>query len=261
MAGMEGIKAVILAGGRGSRLAEETSSRPKPMVEIGGYPILWHIMKIYSHYGINDFVICLGYMGYKIKEYFYHYHLINSDVTIDVRRGMTVHRTMSEDWRITLVDTGLDTQTGGRIKRVGPYLGEADLFCMTYGDGVGAIDVAGTIDFHRAHGRHATVTAVRPVARFGALVTEGDSVRAFQEKPAGEGNLVNGGFFVLSPKVIDLIDNDATYWEREPMETLASSGQLRAFRHHGFWQPMDTLRDRQTLEDLWSTGRAPWKVW
>ena len=258
---MAGIKAVILAGGRGSRLAEETSARPKPMVEIGGQPILWHIMKTYSHYGINDFVICLGYLGYRIKEYFFNYYLHNSDVTIDVHRGMTVHGTMSEDWRITLIDTGLETQTGGRLKRVKPFLEDSDLFCMTYGDGVGSIDIAKSIEFHRAHGKLATVTAVQPAARFGALVMAGDRVSSFEEKPPGEGNLINGGYFVLSPKVIDLVGGDATLWEREPMETLARDGQLMAFRHHGFWQPMDTLRDRQTLEELWKGGKAPWKLW
>jgi glucose-1-phosphate cytidylyltransferase len=255
------MKAVILAGGRGSRLSEETSSRPKPMVEIGGQPILWHIMKIYSHYGINDFVICLGYLGYRIKEYFYHYYLHNSDVTIDVRNGMTVHGTMSEDWRITLIETGLETQTGGRLKRVAPYLKDEDAFCLTYGDGVGDVNIAKSIEFHKAHGKHATVTAVQPSARFGALVTDGDHVKAFEEKPPGDGNQINGGFFVLSPKVIELIAGDATLWEREPMETLARTGELMAFRHSGFWQPMDTLRDRQTLEELWSAGKAPWKLW
>jgi glucose-1-phosphate cytidylyltransferase len=255
------MKAVILAGGRGSRLSEETSSRPKPMVEIGGQPILWHIMKIYSHYGINDFVICLGYLGYRIKEYFYHYYLHNSDVTIDVRNGMTVHGTMSEDWRITLIETGLETQTGGRLKRVAPYLKDENSFCLTYGDGVGDIDIAKSIEFHKAHGRLATVTAVQPSARFGALVTDGDLVKAFEEKPPGDGNQINGGFFVLSPKVIELVAGDATLWEREPMETLARTGELMAFRHSGFWQPMDTLRDRQTLEELWSAGKAPWKLW
>jgi len=256
------IKAVILAGGRGSRLSEETSTRPKPMVEVGGYPILWHIMKMYSHHGINDFVICLGYLGYRIKEYFYHYALHHSDVTIDVRGGgMTVHNTVSDDWRITLVETGLDTQTGGRLRRVQPYLEDSEIFCMTYGDGVGAINIAGGIEFHRSHGKLATVTAVLPMARFGALITQGDRVERFEEKPPGDGNFVNGGFFVLSPKVIDLITDDATIWEREPMESLAKSGNLMAFHHDGFWQPMDTLRDRQTLNDLWHAGRAPWKMW
>jgi len=258
---MAGIKAVILAGGRGSRLAEETSARPKPMVEIGGQPILWHIMKTYSHYGINDFVICLGYLGYRIKEYFFNYYLHNSDVTIDVHRGMTVHGTMSEDWRITLIDTGLETQTGGRLKRVRPFLEDSDLFCMTYGDGVGSINIEKSIAFHRAHGKLATVTAVQPAARFGALVMAGDRVSSFEEKPPGDGNLINGGYFVLSPKVIDLVGGDATLWEREPMETLARGGELMAFRHHGFWQPMDTLRDRETLEELWKGENPPWKVW
>ncbi|MCQ4159628.1 glucose-1-phosphate cytidylyltransferase [Roseomonas sp. GC11] len=255
-------KAVILAGGRGSRLAEETSTRPKPMVEVGGHPILWHIMKTYSHYGVNDFVICVGYLGYVIKEYFYHYYLHHSDVTIDVRRGqMTVHDTMSDDWRVTLVETGLDTQTGGRLRRVRPYLQDCDHFCMTYGDGVGSVDIGAAIDFHRGHGKLATVTAVQPMARFGALVMEGDRVDRFEEKPPGDGNHINGGFFVLSPKVIDLIADDTTIWEREPMETLARTGELMAYRHSGYWQPMDTLRDRQTLNDLWNSGRAPWKVW
>jgi len=258
---MAGIKAVILAGGRGSRLAEETSARPKPMVEIGGQPILWHIMKTYSHYGINDFVICLGYLGYRIKEYFFNYYLHNSDVTIDVHRGMTVHGTMSEDWRITLIDTGLETQTGGRLKRVKPFLQDSEFFCMTYGDGVGSIDIQKSIEFHKAHGKLATVTAVQPAARFGALVMAGDRVSSFEEKPPGDGNLINGGYFVLSPSVIDLIAGDATLWEREPMEVLARDGQLMAFRHHGFWQPMDTLRDRQTLEELWKGENPPWKVW
>ncbi|MDE8345171.1 MAG: glucose-1-phosphate cytidylyltransferase [Acidocella sp.] len=255
------MKAVILAGGRGSRLAEETSSRPKPMVEIGGFPILWHIMKTYSHYGINDFVICCGYLGYRIKEYFYHYYLHNSDVTIDVHRGMTVHGTMSEDWRITLIDTGLETQTGGRLKRVREHLDGSELFCLTYGDGVGSINIAETIAFHRQHGRQATVTAVQPSARFGALVMDGNRVSAFEEKPPGDGNQINGGYFVLSPKVIDRIESDATLWEREPMESLARDGELMAFRHSGFWQPMDTLRDRQNLEELWQSGKAPWKIW
>jgi glucose-1-phosphate cytidylyltransferase len=256
------VKAVILAGGRGSRLAEETSARPKPMVEVGGRPILWHIMKTYSHYGVKDFVICVGYLGYVIKEYFYHYYLHHSDVTVDVRRGhMTVHDTMSDDWRVTLVETGLDTQTGGRLGRIRPYVQDSDFFCMTYGDGVGAIDIGASIDFHRGHGKLATVTAVQPMARFGALVMEGDRVDRFEEKPPGDGNHINGGFFVLSPKVLDLIEDDTTIWEREPMEALARSGELMSFRHSGFWQPMDTLRDRHLLNDLWNSGQAPWKVW
>lgn len=255
------IKAVILAGGRGSRLSEETYSKPKPMVEIGGRPILWHIMKIYSHYGINDFVICLGYMGFRIKEYFFHYNLYSSDVTIDVRRGMTVHQSVAEDWRITLVETGLETQTGGRLKRIRRYLGDDPLFCMTYGDAVADLDIASEIAFHRSHGKLATVGAVQPLARFGALVMDGARVNRFEEKPDHEGGLINGGFFVLSPKVLDLVAGDGTYWEREPMEALAHQGELMGFRHDGFWQPMDTLRDRVTLDQLWETGKAPWKLW
>ena len=255
------IKAVILAGGRGSRLSEETYSKPKPMVEIGGWPILWHIMKIYSHYGINDFIICLGYMGLRIKEYFFHYNLYSSDVTIDVRHGVTVHRSVAEDWRITLVDTGLDTQTGGRLKRIQRYVQDDPYFCMTYGDAVSDLDIAGELAFHRAHGKLATVGAVRPVARFGALMTQGQRVDRFEEKPDTEGGLVNGGFFVLSPDVLDLIEGDATYWEHEPMQALVRQGELMAFPHEGFWRPMDTLRDRVILEQFWESGQAPWKLW
>jgi glucose-1-phosphate cytidylyltransferase len=255
------IKAVILAGGRGSRLSEETYSKPKPMVEIGGRPILWHIMKIYSHYGINDFVICLGYMGLRIKEYFFHYNLYSSDVTIDVRHGMTVHQSIAEDWRITLVETGLETQTGGRLKRIRRYLEDAPFFCMTYGDAVTDLDIADEVAFHRGHGKLATIAAVRPLARFGALMMQGARVDHFEEKPDGEGGLINGGFFVLSPKVLDLIAGDETLWEREPMETLARQGELMAFRHDGFWRPMDTLRDRVGLDQLWESGQAPWKLW
>ena len=255
------LKAVILAGGRGSRLSEETDSKPKPMVEIGGRPILWHIMKIYSHYGINDFIICLGYKGYKIKEYFFHYNLHSSDVTIEIRNGMTVHQSIAEDWRITLVETGLETQTGGRLQRIRRYLGDDPAFCMTYGDAVSDIDIGAELAFHRAHGKLATVAAVRPLARFGALMLDGAHVDRFEEKPDREGGLINGGFFVLSPKVLDLIDSDATLWEREPMEALAAQGELMAFQHEGFWRPMDTLRDRHELEDVWSTGQAPWKLW
>jgi glucose-1-phosphate cytidylyltransferase len=258
---LDGIKAVILAGGRGSRLSEETDSKPKPMVEIGDRPIIWHIMKIYSHYGINDFVICLGYKGFRIKEYFFNYSLHSSDVTIDLRGGLTVHQSNAEDWRVTLVETGLETQTGGRLKRIRRHLGGDPVFCMTYGDAVATIDIAAEIAFHRSHGKLATVAAVRPLARFGALVTEGDRVERFEEKPANEGGNINGGFFVLSPAVLDLIADDATLWEREPMETLAARGELMAFRHDGFWQPMDTLRDRLNLEQLWLDGRAPWKLW
>ena len=255
------MKAVILAGGLGSRLSEETETKPKPMVEIGHRPILWHIMKIYSHYGINDFVVCLGYKGYKIKEYFFHYNLHLSDVTIDVRNGMTVHESYADPWRVTLVETGESTMTGGRLKRARKYIGDDDVFCFTYGDGVADIDIGKLLAFHRQHGKLATVTAVRPQARFGALSIEEGLVRDFKEKPISEGGLINGGFFVLSPKVIDYIDDDETLWERGPMERLAQAGQLAAFQHDGFWQPMDTLRDRHLLEELWSSGRAPWHVW
>lgn len=255
------MKAVILAGGLGTRLAEETSTRPKPMVEIGGKPILWHIMKMYSSHGINDFVVCLGYKGYVVKEYFANYGLHMSDVTIDMRgRSVEVHRNTAEDWRISLVDTGDETMTGGRLKRARHFIGDED-FCLTYGDGVSDIDIAAGIDFHRKHGRKATVTAVRPVSRFGQLELDGNTVQKFAEKPVEEGGWINGGFFVLSPDVIDLIDGDETIWEREPMERLAAQGNLQAFFHEGFWQPMDTLRDRQQLEDLWRKRKAPWKTW
>lgn len=255
------MKAVILAGGLGTRLSEETSIRPKPMVEIGGRPILWHIMKIYSAHGINDFVVCLGYKGYVIKEYFANYALHMSDVTFDMRTGEAkVHRNDAEDWRVSLVDTGEPTQTGGRLKRVLPHIGE-EHFCLTYGDGVSDIDVKATIAFHHEHGNVATVSAVYPPRRFGQLDIVGSQVRDFKEKPDGEGGYVNGGFFVLSPKVGDYIAGDATVWEREPLERLSKEGQLRAFRHTGFWQPMDTLRDRTYLEELWESGKAPWKIW
>jgi glucose-1-phosphate cytidylyltransferase len=256
------MKAVILAGGLGTRLAEETAVRPKPMVEIGGRPIIWHIMKIYSHYGINDFVICLGYKGYLIKEYFANYALHMSDVTIDMRKGTTeVHRNTAEDWRISLVDTGDETMTGGRIKRAMPYLGEDQTFCLTYGDGVADVDIAASIDYHLKHGRHATVTAVRPLSRFGQLELSGDRVNGFAEKPVDEGGWINGGFFVLSPEVARYIDGDSTIWEREPLERLTGDDQLRAHFHDGFWQPMDTLRDRQHLEELWAARKAPWRIW
>jgi glucose-1-phosphate cytidylyltransferase len=255
------MKAVLLAGGLGTRLAEETSTRPKPMVEIGGRPILWHIMKMYSQHGINDFVICLGYKGYIIKEYFANYSLHMSDVTVDMRSGsMEIHRNTAEDWRISLVDTGEETMTGGRLKRARDFIADED-FCLTYGDGVSDVNISAAIDFHRSHGRKATVTAVRPASRFGQLELSGSTVERFAEKPLEEGGWINGGFFVLSPDVIDLIDGDQTIWEREPMERLAAQGNLQAYFHEGFWQPMDTLRDRQNLEELWRTRQAPWKTW
>ena len=256
------MKAVILAGGVGSRLMEETAARPKPMVEIGGKPILWHIMKIYAHYGINDFVICLGYRGYQIKEYFANYFLHTSDVTIDLaKNSLEVHERHAEPWRVTLVDTGLESQTGGRLGRIRDYVAGDDLFCMTYGDGVGNINVSEQIQFHRNHARLATVTATQPPGRFGVLETEDDRVIRMKEKPLGDGGWINGGFFVLSPQVLDLIEDDHTIWEAWPMQTLAKQDQLRAYRHPGFWHPMDTLRDRHYLEELWATGRAPWRVW
>ena len=256
------MKAILLAGGLGTRLAEETSLRPKPMVEIGGRPILWHIMKTYSQHGIDDFVICLGYKGYLIKEYFANYALHMSDVTIDMRGGTTqVHRNMVEDWRVTLVDTGDSTMTGGRLKRAMQYLGDDETFCLTYGDGVGDIDVTASIAAHSRHGKLATVTAVRPLSRFGQLDLDGERVTDFVEKPVEEGGWINGGYFVLNRRVEPLIDGDETIWERAPMERLAQEGELNAFFHHGFWQPMDTLRDRQQLEALWAAGKAPWKVW
>lgn len=256
------MKAVLLAGGLGTRISEETSVRPKPMVEIGGKPVLWHIMKIYASHGINDFVICLGYKGYVIKEYFTNYFLHMSDVTFDMSNNkMDVHQNNAEPWRVTLVDTGESSMTGGRLKRVAKYLNDEDLFCFTYGDGVGDVDVAQTIEFHRKHGRLATMTATQPPGRFGALCMDGDSVKSFHEKPTGDGGWINGGFFVLSPKVIDYIDDDSTIWERDPLEKLAADGELLARKHMGFWQPMDTLRDKQYLEELWQSGKAPWKTW
>jgi glucose-1-phosphate cytidylyltransferase len=256
------MKAVILAGGLGTRIAEETSTRPKPMVEIGGKPILWHIMKMYSAHGINDFVICCGYKGYIIKEYFANYFLHMSDVTFDMANSnaMKIHQHYAEPWKITLIDTGENTLTGGRLRRVSHYLGDED-FCFTYGDGVGDVNLSELIAFHKAHGKQATVTAVQPPGRFGALEMNGTSVDSFVEKPHGDGMYINGGFFVLSPKVIGLIEDDSTIWERKPLEMLASSGELEAFTHNGFWQPMDTLRDKQYLEELWSSGKAPWKTW
>ncbi|HYY41297.1 MAG TPA: glucose-1-phosphate cytidylyltransferase [Pyrinomonadaceae bacterium] len=255
------MKTVILAGGVGSRISEETAARPKPMIEIGGKPILWHIMKIYSAYGLHDFIICLGYKGYLIKEYFANYFLHMSDITFDITRNqMTVHQNFAEPWRVTLVDTGAETQTGGRLKRVQPYLDATEPFCFTYGDGLANVNVRELIEFHRAEGTLATVTAVAPPGRFGALVVAGKRVLDFREKPAGDG-WINGGFFVLAPRVLDYIAGDETVWENEPLEQLARAGQLATFSHDGFWQPMDTLRDKNQLEELWRTGQAPWKVW
>ncbi|EXI74324.1 MAG TPA: glucose-1-phosphate cytidylyltransferase [Candidatus Accumulibacter phosphatis] len=256
------MKAVILAGGAGTRLAEETTVRPKPMIEIGGKPILWHIMKIYSSHGINDFVICLGYRGYVIKEYFANYFLHMSDVTLDLANNrIEVHERHAEPWRVTLIDTGDSTQTGGRLRRVRSHLDNDELFCFTYGDGVGNIDIGASVDFHRQQRVLATVTAVTPPGRFGALELAADRVLAFQEKPAGDGAWVNGGFFVLSPRVLDLIDGDSCMWEAGPVDQLSRRGQLAAWRHPGFWHAMDTLRDRNHLEQLWASGNAPWKTW
>jgi len=256
------MKVVILAGGLGTRIAEETSTRPKPMVEIGGRPILWHIMKIYSHYGFNDFIICLGYKGYLIKEYFANYFLHMSDITFDIAgNAIEVHRRSAEPWRVTVVDTGAATQTGGRIKRVMPYLKGDDTFALTYGDGVADIDLNAQLAFHKAHGRLATVTAVRPAKRFGAISIEGDRVVAFEEKPDGDGGWINGGFFLLSSEIGKLLHDDDTVWEQAPMQQLARDDQLRAFVHRGFWHPMDTLRDRTFLEEQWSTGSAKWRIW
>jgi len=257
------MKAVILAGGLGTRISEETHTKPKPMIEIGGKPILWHILKTYSHHGINDFIICCGYKGYVIKEYFANYFLHMSDVTFDMsKNSMEVHQQSAEPWRVTLVDTGDDTMTGGRLKRVAPYLQGEENFCFTYGDGVSDVNITELIAFHQAHNLQATLTATYPPGRFGALDIHTDQrITAFKEKPKGDGGMINGGFFVLSPKVIDLIKGDSTIWEREPLETLAESNQLKAYRHEGFWQPMDTLRDKTHLEELWQSGQAPWKVW
>jgi glucose-1-phosphate cytidylyltransferase len=256
------MKAVILAGGLGTRLSEETSVRPKPMVEIGGKPILWHIMKSYSTHGINDFVICCGYKGYVIKEFFANYFLHTSDVTFDMQaNSMEVHARNAEPWRVTVVDTGDDSMTGGRLKRVKKFVESEEAFCFTYGDGVSDVDVAASIAFHRQHGKLATMTAVQPPGRFGAIEIDGSRIVRFKEKPQGDGNWINGGFFVLSPKVIDYIAEDATIWEKEPMESLAHDNQIDAFFHAGFWQPMDTLRDKIHLEDLWQSGKAPWKRW
>ncbi|TWI42124.1 glucose-1-phosphate cytidylyltransferase [Pseudoduganella flava] len=254
--------AVILAGGLGTRISEETVLKPKPMVTIGGMPILWHIMKGYSAHGIHDFVVCCGYKGEVIKEYFSNYFLHTSDVTFDMQKNeMEVHSRNAEPWRVTLVDTGLETMTGGRLKRVAPYLKNETEFCFTYGDGVSNVNIAETIAFHRKHGKLATLTAVEPPGRFGVLQLDGDRIQAFREKPQGEGSWINGGFFVLHPDVIDYIEGDSTTWEKAPMENLARDGQLHAYFHDDFWQPMDTLRDRMHLEELWKSGRAPWKTW
>ena len=256
------MKAVILAGGLGTRLAEETHLRPKPMVEIGGRPILWHIMKIYSAHGINDFVVCCGYKGYIIKEYFLNYLAHVSDFTIDLgRRETNFINKRAEPWRISLVDTGDATMTGGRLLRVADHVRDEKLFCFTYGDGVADIDITGSIAFHRSHGKAATITAVRPPGRYGALHAEGACVRDFTEKPAGDGGTINGGFFVLSPNVLDEIEGDGTVWESGPLQSLAHKGELMAFQHDGFWQPMDTLREKTELEKLWASGAPPWKVW
>ncbi len=255
------MKAVILAGGLGTRISEETSVKPKPMIEIGGKPILWHVMKIYSAHGINDFVVCLGYKGYVIKEYFANYYLHMGDVTFDMADNkMEVHQSNAEPWRVTLVETGDATMTGGRLKRVLPYVDDEE-FCFTYGDGVADIDLGAVLAAHRDHGKIATVTAVQPPGRFGALDFEGDMVRGFAEKPLGDGGWINGGFFVLSPKVAGYLSGDATIWEREPMERLAAEGELGAYRHTGFWQPVDTLRDLQQLQELWDSGAPPWRAW
>jgi glucose-1-phosphate cytidylyltransferase len=256
------MKAVILAGGLGTRISEESVNKPKPMIEIGGKPILWHIMKIYSHHGVNDFIICCGYKGYLIKEYFANYFLHMSDVTFDMQNNkMHVHEAHAEPWKVTLVDTGDSSMTGGRIRRIADYVRDDEAFCLTYGDGVGNIDVGASIAFHQQHKRLATVTAAYPQAKFGALDIEGDRVAHFQEKPKGDNGMVSAGFFVLSPKVIDYIAGDETSWEASPLQNLAIDDQLSVFRHDRFWQPMDTLRDKQHLEQLWQSGKAPWKVW
>lgn len=254
------MQVVILAGGLGTRISEESATRPKPMIEIGGKPVIWHIMKYYSSFGLNDFIICCGYKGYMIKEYFANYFLHTSDVTIDIAtNSIEAHARKGEPWRVTLIDTGEMTQTGGRLKRIAAYV--KDDFCMTYGDGLGSVAVDELIAFHKFHGRLATVTAVQPPGRFGSILLDGNIVRAFQEKPVGDGGWINGGFFVLSPKALERVAGDSTIWEREPLESLASHDDLRAFFHRGFWQPMDTLRDKTALEALWSSGRAPWKRW
>ena len=256
------MKAVILAGGLGTRISEETHLKPKPMIEIGGKPILWHIMKIYSAHGVNEFVICCGYKGYVIKEYFANYFLHMSDVTFDMSNNcMEVHQKNAEPWKVTLVDTGDNTLTGGRLRQVRKYVEDEEAFCFTYGDGVSDIDITSTITFHKAEGKLATVTAVQPPGKYGALEITGHEVNGFSEKPRGEGGLINGGFFVLSPKVIDLIEGDQTIWEEEPLQKLAAMGEMTAYVHNGFWQPMDTMRDKLNLNKLWDSNNAPWKIW
>lgn len=256
------MKAVILAGGLGTRLSEETSVRPKPMVEIGGKPILWHILKMYSQHGVNDFVICCGYKGYVIKEYFANYFLHMSDITFDMRNNhMEVHQKRAEPWTVTLVDTGENSMTGGRLRRVADYIRDEEAFCFTYGDGVSDVDIGATIAFHKQHGKAATLTATFPPGRFGALELQQGRVLSFQEKPKGDGAMINGGFFVLSPKVLGYLDGDATIWEQQPLQRLAADGELMAYEHQGFWQPMDTLRDKIYLEELWASDKAPWKSW
>ena len=256
------MKAVILAGGLGTRISEETSSRPKPMVEIGGKPVLWHIMKTYSHYGVNDFIICCGYKGYVIKEYFANYFLHTSDITFDIQQNkMSIHQQHAEPWKVTLVDTGEDTMTGGRIKRIHDYVKDEEIFCLTYGDGVSNVNIKKLIDFHKSEKVIATLTAVIPPGRFGALEIKDSRVNQFKEKPQGDGALINGGFFVLSPKIMDYLKDDETIWEREPLEKIAKEHNLAAYVHEGFWQPMDTQRDKNYLEDLWQSGKAPWKIW
>jgi len=256
------MKAVILAGGLGTRISEETALKPKPMVEIGGKPILWHIMKIYSHHGINEFIICCGYRGYVIKEYFANYFLHQSDITFDMTNNeMKIHQERAEPWKVTLIDTGENTMTGGRLKRVKEYLDNDEPFCLTYGDGVADINISQLIKFHNTHGKLATLTSVFPQARFGSIDIEKDKVKRFVEKPRGDGALINGGFFVLNTKIFNEIDGDNTIWEQEPLNTLANKGELMAFKHDGFWQPMDTLRDKNSLEELWGSNKAPWKLW
>jgi len=256
------LKAVILAGGLGTRISEETYLKPKPMIEVGGKPILWHILKMYSAHGVNDFIICCGYKGYVIKEYFANYFLHMSDVTFDmVNNSMVVHHQKAESWKVTLIDTGDKTQTGGRLKRVADYIKHEELFCFTYGDGVSDVDIGASIKFHQQHGKLATVTAVQPPGRYGALVTSGDFVTGFDEKPRGDGGMINGGFFVLSPKCVDFIEGDDSIWELAPLNQLAKMNEMVAYEHKGFWQPMDTLREKNLLEELWASDQAPWKVW